>query len=131
MESVAETRTVSKTMNIIGWVVSILPSLVLLMSGSMKFIKPEGIAEGMEHVGWSMGQANMLGILEVGCTILYLIPQTAVIGAVLLTAFMGGAVATHLRIGEAPVMQVIIGMLFWLGIYLREPRLWPLLPLRK
>jgi uncharacterized membrane protein YphA (DoxX/SURF4 family) len=131
MEPVAETRTVSRTMNIIGWVISIIPSLLLFMSGGMKFTKSDDVVQGLEHVGWSIDQAYTLGILEVGCTILYLIPRTAVIGAVLLTAYMGGAVATHLRIGEPPIVQVMVGLVVWLGIYLREPRLWPLLPLRK
>jgi len=68
--------------------------------------------------------------LESVCLVLYLIPATSVLGAVLLTGYLGGAVATHLRAGESPALAAVVGALVWVGLYLREPRLWELLPLR-
>ena len=72
-----------------------------------------------------------LGILEVACTVIYLIPRTAVLGAILLTGYLGGATATHVRIGEPWFMPVLLGVVVWLGIYLRDPRLRALIPLRR
>ena len=71
-----------------------------------------------------------LGILEIACTIIYAIPQTAVLGAILLTGYMGGAIATHVRVGEGVIPHIIIGVLVWLGLFLREPRLRAILPWR-
>lgn len=114
----------------IGWAVSVLPCLLLIMSATMKFIKPTGFDEGMQHMGWPMEKANTLGIIELGCTIIYLIPKTAVLGAILLAAYMGGAVATHMRIGEMFVIQVLVGVLVWLGLWMRDARLRELIPFR-
>jgi hypothetical protein len=127
-----ERHTNSKAMTIVGWVVSILPSLVLLMSGIMKFlpVTPE-MDEGMQHVGWRAPQLPTLGIVEIAVVVIYLIPQTAVLGAILLAGYMGGTIATHLRVGDPFIVQALIGVLFWLGLWLREPRLRDLLPIRK
>jgi hypothetical protein len=101
------------------------------MSAVMKFILPAEAAEGFEHLGWPVKLALALGIVELSSTILYLIPQTAVLGAILLTGYLGGAVATHVRIPENFVSPVIIGVLVWLGLWLRDARLRGLIPLRK
>src|SRR5438105_1658478 len=84
----------------VGWIISALPALGLLMSGSLKFVnfKPEGAP----NIGWSDSAMLGLGLVEVGCTVLYLCPRTAVLGAILLTGYLGGAVATHVRIGDPP-----------------------------
>ena len=71
-----------------------------------------------------------IGILELACTIIYVIPRTAVLGAILLTGYLGGAILTHLRVGEPIFLQVIFGVLIWGGLYLRDPRLRVLIPLR-
>jgi DoxX-like family len=71
-----------------------------------------------------------LGIVELSCTMIYLFPRTSVLGAILLTGYLGGAIATHLRIGEAFYLQLILGVLVWLGLFLRDYRLRALLPLR-
>jgi uncharacterized membrane protein YphA (DoxX/SURF4 family) len=115
-----------------GWVLSILAALALLMSGIMKFmpITPE-TEQGLQHVGWRADQVTTIGIVEILCVIMYLIPQTAVLGAILVTGFMGGAIATHVRVGDPFIVQAIIPILFWLGLWLREPRLRALLPLRR
>src|SRR4051794_34137186 len=84
-----------------GRVISALPILALGMSGAMKFMPPnKQMTDGMEHLGWPLPYAHGLGILELACVILYAIPQTAVLGAVLVTGYMGGAIATHLRVGD-------------------------------
>jgi len=114
-----------------GAVISALSALFLLFSASGKFLKPEGIEANVEPLGWRLDQLTALGIVEVACVVLYLIPQTAVVGAVLLTAYLGGATATHARIGDPFFFPIIAGILVWVGLYLREPRLWPLAPIRK
>ena len=86
--------------------------------------------EGFKKSGYPEGVLLGLGIVELTCTILYLIPQTAVLGAILLTGYMGGAIATHLRMGEPYAFQIVFGVLIWGGLYLREPRLRAILPLR-
>lgn len=126
----------SKWMFWTGWVISALPVLMLLMSAVLKlvavmnFVKPPGMAEGLSKIGWKEEQMLALGILELACTILYVIPQTSVLGAILLTGYLGGAIATHVRVGDDYLGPVIFGVLIWLGLYLRDPRLRALLPLR-
>ena len=121
----------SKNARITGWILSIHPVLVFSFSAAMKFIMPPEAAKGFEHLGWSPSSAFALGILEITCVILYLIPQTAVLGAILLAGYLGGAIATHARIGEPFVIQAALGIVLWLGLYLREPRLRALIPLRR
>jgi hypothetical protein len=69
--------------------------------------------------------------VEIGCTVVYLVPRTAVLGAILLTGYMGGAMATHVRIGESFIIQFLVGVVLWLGIFLRDARLWALIPVRR
>ena len=114
-----------------GRVVSALPVLALLMSGAFKFMKPnEEMAKGLDHIGWKADQLSTLGIVEIACTILYVIPQTSILGAILLTGYLGGATATHVRVGDPWFAPVIIGVLVWLGLFLRDARLRALIPLR-
>lgn len=131
MENVAVAPANSRAMFWIGWVLSGLPSLLLLFSGAMKFMPatPE-MEQGMQHVGWTMDKIPTLGVLEIASVILYLIPQTAVLGAILVTGYMGGAIATHLRVGDPVIVQTIIPIVVWLGLWLREPRLRALMPIR-
>jgi hypothetical protein len=72
-----------------------------------------------------------LGVLELACVVVYVVPATSVTGAVLLTGYMGGAIFTHLRVGQSVVPQTVLAILVWVGLYLCEPRLWQLLPLRR
>jgi hypothetical protein len=116
---------------IIGWALSILTGLALLASASMKFAKPEpGFSEGMQHIGWEPARATTLGVIEALSTLIYLIPKTAILGAVLLAAYLGGAVATHVRVGDPFMAPVVIGFVAWLALWLREPRLRALTPIR-
>jgi DoxX-like family len=114
-----------------GWILGVLPALMLTMSGLMKLVQPTAVVEGFEHLGWPVSLAVGLGVVEIGCTIVYLIPSTTILGAILLTGYLGGAMATHLRIGESLVPPLLVGVVVWLGIFLREPRLRALIPLRK
>src|ERR1700694_3819942 len=100
MTSDLQPAPASKAMFWTGWILSILPSLLLLFSGTMKLVKSPDVVEGFEHLGYPEHLALVLGIVEVGCTLVYLIPRTAVLGAILLTGYLGGAIATHVRVLE-------------------------------
>ncbi|MCA9411816.1 MAG: DoxX family protein [Candidatus Omnitrophica bacterium] len=113
-----------------GWVLSILPVLMLLMSATMKFLQPPESVEGFEHLGYPLSVSIPLGVVELGCAIVYLIPQTSVLGAILLTGYLGGATASHVRVEEAFYIPIALGVMIWLGLYLRDPRLRRLVPLR-
>lgn len=116
-----------------GRIISALPILFLLMDGVMKLVKPRIVVETTVQMGYPESVILPLGIVLLISTVLYLIPRTAILGAILLTGYLGGAVATHVRIGAGwfPVLfPVIIGVLLWLGLYLREERLRALVPLR-
>ena len=128
----AQTAPVSKKMLWTGYVISAIPVLMLLFSGIMKLVKPPSIVEGFVRLGYPASLAVGIGILEIACTVVYLIPRTSVLGAILLAAYLGGATATHVRIGESAfIAPVVFGVLVWLGLFLREPRLRALLPLRQ
>ena len=113
------------------WVLTVLPAGLLLFSAASKFVGGEAVTKGFAHLGWPEKLAKPLGFVEATCAILLLIPKTTVLGAVLVTGYMGGAMATHTRIGELWVLQMLVGVVAWLGVFLREPRLRALLPLRK
>jgi hypothetical protein len=115
----------------VGWVLTILPALGLIMSAALKLARPAFVVTDFAKSGYPDNVLLPLGIVELACTILYLIPQTAVLGAILLTGYLGGAVATHVRASENFVAPVIFGILVWLGLVLRDPRLRALLPLRR
>jgi uncharacterized membrane protein YphA (DoxX/SURF4 family) len=115
----------------IGWVMTILAALVFALSGVMKLLRSPQVVQGFGHLGWPESMIFTVGILEVTSVVLYLIPRLSVLGAIVLTGFLGGAIATHLRIGEPVVMHIVLGLLIWGGLYLREPRLREILPLRK
>lgn len=112
-----------------GRVLSAIPVLMLLFSGVMKIMGGPALAEGMGHLGWPVALAIPLAVMEIGCTLLYIFPRTAVLGAILLTGYLGGAMATHMRLGEAYIIQFLLGAMLWGGLYLRDARLRALLPL--
>jgi hypothetical protein len=120
----------SKAMVITGWILSVLPCLLLVMSASFKFIQSEEVVKGFEQQNWPLNTAIPLGAVELASTILYLIPQTAVLGAILLTGYLGGATAVHVRLSEPFWVPVLMGVVIWLGIYLRDARLRALVPWR-
>jgi uncharacterized membrane protein YphA (DoxX/SURF4 family) len=130
MISDTQVAPVSKKMLWAGLVTSALPVLMLLFSGTMKLVKPTPVVEGFTKFGFPESVVLPLGIVELVCTVLYVIPRTSVLGAILLTGYLGGAIATHVRASEPFVFQVILGVLVWLGLYLRDERLRALIPLR-
>jgi hypothetical protein len=113
-----------------GYVVSALPVAMLLFSAAIKFVGPADLDKELTRLGWPVSLALALGIVELGCTIIYLIPQTSVLGAILLTGYLGGAVATHVRIGDGFIPPIVFGVLVWLGLFLRDSRIRALFPLR-
>jgi hypothetical protein len=117
-----------------GRIMSWLAALFLLADGVMKLFKPAVVVEATTKLGYPENTILPLGIVLTVCTILYLIPRTAVLGAILLTGYLGGAVATHVRVGEAafPItFPIIFGVLLWGGLYLRDNRLHTLIPLNQ
>lgn len=113
-------------------IISGLPALFLLVDGAMKLVKPAPVVEATVRLGYPESTIVPIGVVLIVCTILYLIPKTSVLGAILLTAYLGGAVATHVRAGEpvfSIVFAVVFGVLLWLGLYLRNPTLRLLVPL--
>jgi len=113
-------------------VISALPILMMLFSAALKFARsPEVIEAFSGKFGYPPGTIVPIGIAEITCVVLYAIPQTAVLGAVLMSAYLGGAVATHARVGDPFVAPALLGILAWLGLYLRDDRVRALLPLRR
>ncbi len=136
MPSDTLTASVSKKGVWAGRIMSALVILFLAFDVAFKFVKPAPppVVEAMAHLGWSPSLTPVLGILLLVSTALYVIPITSVLGAILLTGYLGGAVATHLRVGDPLFSHVLfptyLGVLLWGGLYLREPCLRALLPLR-
>jgi len=116
----------SKKMLWAGCILSALPALFLLLDGAMKLVKPEFVVKATVELGYPESVIPGLGMVLIACTVVYLIPQTAVLGAILLTGYLGGAVATHVRASNElfPIIfPVIVGALLWGGLCLRDQRL--------
>jgi hypothetical protein len=116
-----------------GRVLTALGALFMLLDGVMKLVKPAPVVEATVRLGYPEDVILGLGIVLLACTVLYLIPRTSVLGAILLTGYLGGAVATHVRVWEGlfPVFfPVIFGAVLWGGLVLRDARLRALVPLR-
>jgi hypothetical protein len=112
-------------------VVSALPALRLLFSAIMKLMKPPAVLQGFTHFGYPQNLIVVIALLELGSTIVYLIPRVSVLSAILMTGYLGGATATNVRIGDPSfVITVTLGVLVWFGLYLRDERLRALIPLR-
>lgn len=108
-----------------GRIISALPVLFLLIDGIMKLVKPAVVVEATVQLGYPESVIVGVGVVLIACTILYLIPRTAVLGAILLTGYLGGAVATHVRVGGpvfSIIFPVILGAMIWGGLYLRDQR---------
>jgi hypothetical protein len=131
MASDTPVEPVSKKMLWAGRIVSAVPVLMLTFSAVMKLAKPTVVVTEFVRLGYTENVVIALGIVELACAIIYAIPRTAVLGAILLTGYLGGAIATHVRIGEPFIGPVIFGVLVWLGLYLRDVRLRALIPLSR
>ena len=113
-----------------GWVLTVLVSLMLAMGGVMNVTRSETAVKGLNQYGYPPGVLVPLGVVVLASVALYLFPRTAVLGAILLTGWLGGAVNTHVRAGEPWFFAVIFGILVWLALYLRDARVRALVPLR-
>jgi DoxX-like family len=127
----------SKSLTILGWILSGLIIVFLLGDGVMKLVPLAVVTETMGQLGWpaSAEMARTLGILTLLGTVLYAWPATSVLGAILLTGYLGGAMATHLRVGSPLFSHLLfgfyLGLMLWGGLWLREPRLRALIPFRQ
>ena len=115
----------------VGWALSILAALLFLFSAFMKFKGGPDMDQAMAHLGLPASMVLPLGILELTCVVIYLIPATSVLGAILLAGYVGGTIVTCWRVGDPFIINIVLGLVLWLGIYLREPRLKELIPLRR
>jgi hypothetical protein len=116
-----------KIQRIIGWVLTALLGVFLIVvSGVPKFIDFPGKAEMFDKLGISADLSPVLGIIEITVTLIFLIPRTSFVGAILLTAYLGGAVWAHVRIGDPWFFPIIIGVLVWVALGLRQPAIFAL-----
>ena len=113
-----------------GRIISTLIILFMLFDGGAKVVRFAPYVDATVKAGYADNLIVSLGIVTLVCTILYAIPQTSVLGAILLAAYFGGATATHVRLGQPFWFPIVFGILTWLALYLREPRLRKLVPLR-
>jgi len=127
----------SETSNVVLWTGRIMSGLVIafmLLDGAMKLVPLDVVVTTSEQMGIPGSLARTLGIIGLICTLLYAVPRTSVLGAILLTGYLGGAVASHLRLGDPifthTVYGLYLGLLAWGGLYLRDARLRALIPLR-
>jgi len=135
MESSAQSVRVSNRRLWAGRIMSALPALFLVFDGVIHIMRIPPVVEAFARLGYSINLAVPLGIIEIACILLYVIPRTSVLGAVLLTGYLGGAVATNLRTG-APLFSnvlfpVYVGVLLWGGLYLRDNALRGVFPVRR
>jgi len=127
---------ISRTALWIGRILSGLVIAFLLMDGGIKMVPIREVTDTMQQLGYSgsVGQARLLGVITLACAVLYAFPRTAILGAILLTGLLGGAMATHLRV-DSPLFThllfgLYIGLMAWGGLYLRDPALRALMPIR-
>jgi len=128
----SQTATTPNWMIWTGRVISALPVLMLIFSGVMKFNLPDDALKQMTTIGWEPKVLPGLAIIELGAVLLYIIPQTAVVGAILITGYLGGAIATHVRVADYSGMSfpIVLAVLAWVGLYLRDYRVRRLIPFR-
>lgn len=113
-----------------GYVLTALPAALLTMSAVMKITRADIAVEGFAKSGWPDNALVPIGIVELACVLIYLFPRTAVLGAILIVGYLGGATATHVQQSEPFVVPVALGVVAWVALYLREPRLRALAPWR-
>jgi DoxX-like family len=112
---------------LVGWGLSfVLVAFLIFASAAGKFTEWEGKEKMLEHIGFPASTVRNIGFVEVAIAILFLVPQCAFLGAVLLTGYLGGATATHVRIGEPYVMPIIFGVIVWITLGFRDPRIFTL-----
>lgn len=108
-----------------GRAISVLLALALLIDAAINILAPEKLAKEQQQVGFALDASPIIGAIMLVCILLYIVPRTSVIGAILLTGFLGGAICTHFRIGEIgsppEMISLTLGILVWLGLALRNP----------
>ena len=114
-----------------GWIISGLCILFLLFDAIMKIIREAHSIEGSVQLGWPENRVQSIGIVLLIATILYIIPRTAILGAILLTGYLGGAIAIMVRVDKPLYFALVFGVLVWAGLYFRDHKLRQLIPLRK
>lgn len=130
-QSAASSVAGSKKMLWTGRIISAIPVLLLLLSAVLKIVRAAPVVQGFPRYGYPDSQIVMLGVLELLSCVVYAIPRTAVLGAILMTAYLGGATASNVRIGDPSyVMTVLLGVFVWGGLFFRDARVRALLPLR-
>ena len=107
----------------IGLIISLVPAAFMLFGALFSLASPVKALPGFLHYGYPAGTLAPICVLETVFVLLYLVPRTAIVGAILLTAYLGGASATHIRVSEQPYMPIIFGILVWIGICLRDERI--------
>jgi hypothetical protein len=135
MQSASQAVGVSKTSLWAGRIISALVVLFMVFDTVIKVLRLTPAVEGTLSLGYPVSVVFPLGIVVLVCVLFYVIPQSSVLGAILLTAYLGGAVATHVRVGNPLFSHVLfptyVGVLAWLGLFLRDERLRDLIPLRR
>jgi hypothetical protein len=125
----------SKTVRWIGWILTGIIVAFMLFDGAIQLIAFDFVTQGMMEFGLPESYARPLGIVTLACTLLYAWPRTSVLGAVLLTGFLGGTIATHMPLPEPLlphiVTALVMGAIVWGGLWLRDPQLRALLPWRR
>ncbi len=117
----------SNKSRVTGWVLSILLGLFLIVASAVpKFIQWEGKAEMFAKLGWTEDVMFTIGIVEAAIAILFLIPRTAFVAAILLTAYLGGAAATHIRVSDSFYFPILTGVFAWIALGLRKPEVFRL-----
>ncbi len=133
MQAISESGASSKPMLWLSYILSYVPALFLLMGSAMNIVKPAFVVESTTKMGYSESVIMPIGIALLISTILYLIPRTSVLGTILLTGYLGGAVNTHVHADDGIgliLFPVIFATLLWGGLYLRDARLRALLPIK-
>lgn len=118
----------------IGWVLTILPSLMLFFGAVNSLLLTQTARDGLTQMGYPEASARPIGVVLLLCVVLYLMPRTAVLGAILLTGYLGGAVATHVRMEDPlafTLLPTVVGAVVWLGLFFRDPRVRALTPWRR
>src|SRR5258706_12561960 len=137
MSTIAETAAVARPALWLGRVLSGLVIVFLLFDGAIKLVPWPVVTETMDRIGYGSSEslARSLGVITIACTILYAIPPTSILGAILLTGYLGGAMASHVRIGSPLFTHTLfgfyLGLMLWSGLWLRDRRLRTLIPLRR
>ncbi len=117
----------SKKARIVGWVLSSLIALMMIgPSGLGKLVEWEGKEEAFSKLGFTTDVMFKIGILEIAIAIVYLIPRTSFVGAILITGYLGGAIVTHVRVGDPFIMPFIMGVIVWIALGLRRPEIFKL-----